>query len=879
MHDPNHIPGRKEPSETSRVQFRLVRELFEQVEALPEEQRERALRKAASKNPKVAAEAREMLAMAGNSSGELHIDFPSQATILSPGEDLPSLADDEGLLKVPTVRGFKILDPYVAYLFVGKGGFGRVYRGAHLVLGTEVAIKCLSEKGKLHEDAYLRFEREARLGARQKSKHLVQVLDCNQRFDLLYLVMEWVDGEDLAGRISRLGPRPWQETLTLLHGLTTGLTEIHDSNVVHRDIKPANVMLTRTGVVKVADLGLARHTLDSQMQMSMQGVGTPAYMAPEQWDSLHEAGTQADVFSLGATAWHLLAGTPPPRERGLALRQRFESEPSIAGSDIPDGLRDLILHCLEEHPADRPPTGRDVLEQIERLLAEHGVQKQLSAEQVLLPSSSRAVLTESQRSEIRKQWSTEATKKESASDDGPVIGPMHNSMVVGIALLMAVLLAGWALTGLWTGDVGVDPGQKTARLDPKVSSANPKPGKDPATAGANVNGSALPKPKEDPPPPSAPLAELAVLTTTIDGENAILGTEPAIIRRSARKFFESPKNASFAFTWNRTPVTADNVHVMQGERQLDLATLKKDGIPTSFGRNELKLVLPNASYEVTIEQPCLPSFMTGRKHLHGDERTTPYLPVTLPGSNLTLHFVWATEQFLVCATEVSQREWVAFLQSDEFLEQLRNDVLYRDWLKKINQAIEERVQRQLAILADKNGNPRKPELPANLMHVSEAAAYARWLSQQLDGLEVRLPTTKQWHELANTNAHRPIGANGLPFAPADTAANCLPIDAISCGPKEFSEFLSRANPERIWTKPQGALQLYHLGGNVAELCVDSFDNGTPTGGSYRGGSYADTRDKLAVPGLITTGTWTKQPPTTSAQLGFRLILTTPSTSK
>lgn len=887
MPTPNDHRGKDAAHDDSQIRFERVRELFAQVEALPPEPRESALAAAAAADPEVVAEVRQMLAAGNRDSADLreHDLLISQATLLSPGADLPSLEHDEGLRAVPTVDGFKILDPYVAYMFVGKGGFGRVYRGAHLVLGTEVAIKCLADRDQMPDDAYSRFEREARLGAIQKSKNLVQVLDCNQKFGLLYLVMEWVDGEDLADRIARLGARPWQETLTLLHGISSGLAEIHANKIVHRDIKPANVMLTRSGEVKVADLGLARHTLDTQMQMSQQGVGTPAYMAPEQWDSLHEAGTTADVFSLGATAWHLLVGTPPPRERGDALRQRFEAEIDMAATGLPEELRDLILHCLEERPEQRPVDGHAVLARFDNLLNAHSLPRQLPSEDVLLTSEDGAArLTEKQRTEIRKQWSTKATAKESngvradrdaVGSDANTVPSTSRSGKVGtwVGIVAAASFAAWGASGFYMGPDGSDANKKTETGEANTSGAK---NEDSASGSSDGNGQDSDAPPT--PPAAANLAAFAVQGITIDGEALAMDTAPVKHKLAPRRFSERIGSATLKISANREPVEADLIHIIRnGDRKRITDLAEPLPQPISFGTSKIAISANGKEHSISIEQPCIPTFMAShasRVVASEDPRHT-YLPVPVPGTDVSLRFVWATPEFLVCATEIRNAEWVAFLQSKRFKPLLQDDPAYRAWRGKMT--IERRVRTQLDFLTGGDDAAREADLPIHDIHTCEALAFARWLSESLQRLEVRLPTTAEWHALANANAGRDANASGLPFAKSHTKANCL---ATASGkPSIDGELFEQAGPEDVWSNPQGLLGIYHLGGNVAEICIDEVKDNIPMSGSIRGGSYGQSRDAMRIPTDINHKQWTGKPPANSVQTGFRLILVAPTARK
>ncbi len=278
-----------------------------------------------------------------------------------------SLRDDPFLKSVPEIDGFKVLEPCVLYSKLGEGGMGAVYRGRHLNLDIDVAVKCL--RGSLADQGsqfVQRFQREARLAAGIHHQNLVQVYDVSQKSGVHYLVMEFVNGETARGRVERKLKLGIDEALRIALGAATGLGEAHARKIIHRDVKPDNVLIGRDGSVKVSDLGLAK-ALESEVDVALtQGVmGTPQYMAPEQWEDSSSVTPAADVWALGATIWFLLAGTDPIK-RGT-MKQVYKSIcvepfPDIRSvrPEVREEVAHLIARCTAREVSERFADCREV---------------------------------------------------------------------------------------------------------------------------------------------------------------------------------------------------------------------------------------------------------------------------------------------------------------------------------------------------------------------------------------------------------------------------------------------------------------------------------------------------------------------------------------
>ena len=269
----------------------------------------------------------------------------------------PNLQSDPLLRDAPTIRGFKVLEPAVLYAKIGQGGMGAVYRGRHFKLDIDVAVKCLRPSLAAEAPEFVaRFEREARLAAQLTHQNVVNVMDVHAKHGLHYLVMEFVTGENARERVLRKGKLPEQEALAILLGAVTGLAEAHVHGIVHHDIKPDNVLVSLQGRVKLADLGLAKAAQSSGMSMSLQSgvMGTPQYMAPEQWDSPDVAAT-ADIWALGASLYYLLVGEHAIEAPTLAaMARKVQEQPFPSLRDARPGLQEAVYQLLERCVAKEP---------------------------------------------------------------------------------------------------------------------------------------------------------------------------------------------------------------------------------------------------------------------------------------------------------------------------------------------------------------------------------------------------------------------------------------------------------------------------------------------------------------------------------------------
>jgi len=222
---------------------------------------------------------------------------------------------------------------------LGRGGVGTVYLATHQTLQIEVALKVLAPALSMYNPALAeRFIREAQLAARIRHPNVIAVMDAahDEATGLYYIVMEFVGGGSLAWHL-RHGPLPEAKALAIVTGIAQALVIAEENRIVHRDIKPENIMLDLRGTSKLADLGLAKHALDSRVSLTLGGsfMGTPAYMSPEQARDAKVADTRDDIYSLGASFYECLTGEPPFQgETPYNIMSELLTKPSPKPRDV-----------------------------------------------------------------------------------------------------------------------------------------------------------------------------------------------------------------------------------------------------------------------------------------------------------------------------------------------------------------------------------------------------------------------------------------------------------------------------------------------------------------------------------------------------------------
>ncbi len=287
---------------------------------------------------------------------------------------------------------------------LGEGGMGLVVAAVHRELGHRVAIKTLLPGASRSDDVAARFQREARAAAALSSEHAARVTDVGTFEDgMPFMVMEFLEGEDLERRLARGGALPLVEGVRFFAQSCVGLGDAHTIGIVHRDVKPSNVFLARKPsgrvVVKVLDFGIAKAIeveVGPSLTRTSNTMGSPRYMSPEQLANARDVDARTDVWSLGATFYEALTGRPAFDAESLALLhvRVMTGDPTPARElrdAIPPALEAVLARCLAKDPSLRYPSMRALQEDLERVeVALAGGQTQPTSYPDLAPPPSSA---------------------------------------------------------------------------------------------------------------------------------------------------------------------------------------------------------------------------------------------------------------------------------------------------------------------------------------------------------------------------------------------------------------------------------------------------------------------------------------------------------
>jgi serine/threonine protein kinase len=274
------------------------------------------------------------------------------------------------------------LGKYQVVRLIGEGGMGAVYEGVHLAIGKKVAIKILSPELASSPDARARFLREAQLTSRVRHPHAVDVTDVGTEAGQPYLVMELLEGEDLASFIQWRGRLPLEQAADIMLPVVAAVAAAHDEGIVHRDLKPHNIFLsqTRDGAIvpKVVDFGISKAPREQQpavratptpvmtpvVQTTIGLMGSPGYLAPEQIEATPAAGVASDQYGLGIILYECVTGRPAFDTRddmATIFDNIVKGRRTPAGelrADLPEALERIIDRATDRDPAARFPSVR-----------------------------------------------------------------------------------------------------------------------------------------------------------------------------------------------------------------------------------------------------------------------------------------------------------------------------------------------------------------------------------------------------------------------------------------------------------------------------------------------------------------------------------------
>jgi serine/threonine protein kinase len=253
---------------------------------------------------------------------------------------------------------------------IAEGGMGAVYKGRHPASGQIVAIKIIPAETARNPTLIKRFEQEFKAASLLDHPNIVKAIDYSGSSPTPFLVMEFVDGESLGQRVERDGAIPEEDAISYISQVCDGLHRAHKQGLIHRDVKPDNILVTADGTAKLTDLGLVKDTEGEQnLTRTGRGLGTPHFMAPEQFRDAKNADVKCDVYSLGATLYMMLTGQVPfqntsPLDCWMKKRNNDVPPPQSVIPEISKRVDWAVRRAMTADPAVRPATCREFMEDL-----------------------------------------------------------------------------------------------------------------------------------------------------------------------------------------------------------------------------------------------------------------------------------------------------------------------------------------------------------------------------------------------------------------------------------------------------------------------------------------------------------------------------------
>ena len=379
-------------------------------------------------------------------------------------EQVRQVVTQQGRDKRSVIPGYEIVEK------LGQGAFGAVYKARQLSLDRPVAIKILPPSLAKNEGFIARFMREARAVAKLSHPNIVQGIDVNRAAGYYYFVMEYIDGETVTEFLKREGRLEERQALNIAKQIAAALSHADKHGMVHRDVKPDNIMVARDGTAKLCDLGLAKSSAGGELLTRPGGtVGTPHYISPEQARGVPDIDVRSDIYSLGATLYHMLTGrTPYEGESAAVVMTKHLAEeipsPQEIVEDLSEGVCHIIEKCMAKDREDRYQKPDEFISDVQRVLRKE------APFSPRLAAGKSSITRAAKRAELRRKLSKETGPAAAAGRLGAGVW-----VVVAVCLF---LICGIVASFLWPAEEkDQEKPRRRVRSPAGVSFERPAPGR------------------------------------------------------------------------------------------------------------------------------------------------------------------------------------------------------------------------------------------------------------------------------------------------------------------------------------------------------------------------------------------------------------------